>query len=211
LLRTAIADDKMPDKEEHPFVGRGGLKLLHALESFHIDPAGLVCADLGCNVGGFTDCLLIHGAASVFAVDTGYGALAWKLRQDPRVTVMERTNALHVDPPAQVDLVVIDLGWTPQSKAIPAAVRWLKPAGRIITLIKPHYETTPDEKQNLAAGVLDDIAGHQVVSRVLESLPDLGVRVISSARSPVRGGKGKRNRRGNAEWLALLEVANERT
>ena len=85
------------------YVGRGGLKLQHALQYFSLDPAGQVCADFGCNVGGFTDCLLQHGASRVFAVDTGYGALAWKLRQDPRVVVMERTNALHVEPPRGAD------------------------------------------------------------------------------------------------------------
>ena len=193
------------DSEDHPFVGRGGLKLLHALQSFNIDCKGLTCADFGCNVGGFTDCLLANGAVSVFAVDTGYGALAWKLRCDPRVTVMERTNALHTEPPEHVDLVVIDLGWTAQARAIPAATPWLKPTGKIITLIKPHYETNADEKTSLIAGVLDDDVAQRVVDRVLQSMPSLNVRVVCCVRSPVRGGKGKRNRRGNAEWLALLE------
>ena len=200
-------DNAMPDSENHPFVGRGGLKLLHALQSFKIDCKGLACADLGCNIGGFTDCLLANGAASVFAIDTGYGALAWKLRTDPRVTVMERTNVLHTKPPEQVDLVVIDLGWTVQARAIPAAISWLKPTGRIITLIKPHYETNPDEKASLVKGVLDDEVAQRVVDRVLLDMASLDVRVISCVRSPVRGGKGKKNRHGNAEWLALLEVA----
>ena len=94
---------------EHPCVSRGGVTLRHALDEFAVDPRGLTCADLGCNVGGFTDCLLQAGAARVVAVDTGYGALAWKLRTDPRVVVMERTNALHASPPeGGVDLVVID-------------------------------------------------------------------------------------------------------
>jgi len=125
----------MTQQPDNPFVSRGGLKLRHALDAFttHTDPTGLWCADLGCSTGGFTDCLLQAGAERVFAVDTAYGELAWKLRQDDRVTVLERSNALHVDVPAEVndrggvDLIVIDLGWTPQSKAIPAALRWIQP------------------------------------------------------------------------------------
>lgn len=118
---------------ENPYVSRGGLKLRHALEVFGVDPAGWWCADLGCSTGGFTDCLLQAGAARVYAVDTAYGELAWRLRQDERVAVMERTNALHAEVPADVaerggvDLVVIDLGWTVQSRAIPAALRWVVP------------------------------------------------------------------------------------
>jgi predicted rRNA methylase YqxC with S4 and FtsJ domains len=125
----------MADQQDNPFVSRGGLKLRHALDAFaeHVDPAGLCCADLGCSTGGFTDCLLRAGAARVFAVDTAYGELAWTLRNDDRVVVLERSNALHVEVPGEVterggvDLVVIDLGWTPQSKAIPAALRWIRP------------------------------------------------------------------------------------
>ncbi len=117
------------------YVSRGGVKLEHALRTFGLDVGGLVCADFGCNVGGFTDCLLQHGAASVCAVDTGYGSLAWTLRNDPRVTVMERTNALHAEPiAAGVDVVVMDMAWTSQRHCLPAAVRWLRPnaASRIV-------------------------------------------------------------------------------
>jgi 23S rRNA (cytidine1920-2'-O)/16S rRNA (cytidine1409-2'-O)-methyltransferase len=185
------------------FVGRGGDKLRHALDTFAIDPQGLIAADLGCNVGGFTDCLLQAGAAKVFAVDTGYGALAWTLRNDPRVVVMERTNVLHAEPPARVDLVVIDLGWTPQRRAIPAAMRWLKPEGRIITLIKPHYEVAKEESHLLKAGVLDEPDAERIALRTLDSLPALGVRVIASTRSPLTGGATKKNKRGNLEWLAV--------
>jgi 23S rRNA (cytidine1920-2'-O)/16S rRNA (cytidine1409-2'-O)-methyltransferase len=120
----------VPADSDNPFVSRGGLKLRHALGEFGIDPAGLTCADLGCSTGGFTDCLLRAGAARVYAVDTAYGELAWSVRTDPRVRVMERTNALHAEPPeGGVDLVVIDLGWTKQALAVPAALRWLKPGG----------------------------------------------------------------------------------
>ncbi len=191
-----------------PYVGRGGLKLRHALDTFAIDPSGLTCADLGANVGGFTDCLLQSGAARVYAVDTGYGTLAWKLRQDARVVVLERSNALHAQPPEPVDLVAIDLGWTPQRHAIPAAVRWLKEGGRIISLIKPHYELARDEQRRLLrAGVLDEADAERITQSVMEQMPGLGVAVMGLTRSPVQGGATKGNKRGNAEWLALLTRA----
>ena len=121
------------------FVSRAGAKLAHALDEFQLNVTGLRCADFGCNVGGFTDCMLQRGAAHVIAIDTGYGTLAWKLRQDPRVETRERTNALHAVPPVGgVDLVVVDLAWTPQRLAIPVALTWLAPGGRIVSLVKPH-------------------------------------------------------------------------
>jgi 23S rRNA (cytidine1920-2'-O)/16S rRNA (cytidine1409-2'-O)-methyltransferase len=192
------------------FVSRAGAKLEHALEAFRVDVTGLRCADFGCNVGGFTDCLLQRGAARVTAVDTGYGALAWKLRQDPRVEVRERTNALHADPPAGgADLVVVDLAWTPQRLAVPAALRWLAPGGRIVTLVKPHYELRDEEKAWLDRGFLPHDRVPGVVARVEAGMPALGARVAGSAQSPVVGGKTSRKAGvpGNMEWLVLLEKA----
>jgi 23S rRNA (cytidine1920-2'-O)/16S rRNA (cytidine1409-2'-O)-methyltransferase len=192
------------------FVSRAGAKLEHALEAFRVDVTGLRCADFGCNVGGFTDCLLQRGAARVTAVDTGYGALAWKLRQDPRVEVRERTNALHADPPAGgVDLVAVDLAWTPQRLAVPAALRWLAPGGRIVTLVKPHYELRDEEKAWLDRGFLPHERVPGVVARVEAGMPALGARVAGSAQSPVVGGKTSRKAGvpGNMEWLLLLEKA----
>jgi 23S rRNA (cytidine1920-2'-O)/16S rRNA (cytidine1409-2'-O)-methyltransferase len=191
-----------------PYVSRGGLKLQAALDAFGLAVAGGSAADLGCNVGGFTDCLLQRGAARVFAVDTGYGALAWKLRQDPRVTVLERQNALHLDPATlpnftPVDLVVVDLGWTRQKHAVPAALRWVKPDGRIITLIKPHYESQQQQLRG-KRGVLSDDDAAAVVQRVLTELPALGVTLLGDVASPIRGGAGK-GRSGNLEHLALLK------
>src|SRR3954470_23099800 len=122
------------------FVSRAGQKLEHALVKFSIDVSGWVCADLGSNVGGFVDCLLQRGAVKVYAIDTGYGALEWKLRKDPRVVVMERTNAIHVQLPEKVKLVTIDVAWTKQKIILPAAMRLLEPCGDVVTLIKPHYE-----------------------------------------------------------------------
>lgn len=195
-----------------PYVSRGGLKLAAALEVFALDVTGFVCADLGCNVGGFTDCLLQRGAAKVYAVDTGYGELAWKLRNDRRVVVAERTNALHVDvestignPQSPIHLVAIDLGWTPQRHAIPAALRW-QPR-QIITLVKPHYEATDQQKRG-KRGIMADEEAAAIAERVLDELPALGVRVVGHILSPVRGGAGK-GKRGNVEYLALVEPITE--
>jgi 23S rRNA (cytidine1920-2'-O)/16S rRNA (cytidine1409-2'-O)-methyltransferase len=193
-----------------PYVSRAGLKLAHALDAFGLAVAGLRCADFGCNVGGFTDCLLQRGAARVVAIDTGYGALAWKLRQDPGVETRERTNALHAEPPAGgVDLVVVDLAWTPQRLAVPAALRWLRPGGRIVTLVKPHYELREDEKAWLDRGFLPHEHVPAVVSRVEAEMPALGARVAGSVQSPIVGGKTSRKAGvpGNVEWLVLLEGA----
>ncbi len=202
------APDPRPPEER--FVSRAGAKLEHALESFGIDVRGLRCADFGCNVGGFTDCMLLRGAARVTAIDTGYGALAWKLRQDPRVEVRERTNALHAEPPAGgVDLVAVDLAWTPQRLAVPAALRWLAPGGRVVTLVKPHYELRDDEKAWLDRGFLPHDRVPGVVARVEAEMPSLGARVAGSSQSPLVGGKTSRKAGvpGNVEWLVMLERA----
>lgn len=189
-------------EETHPYVSRGGLKLRHALDRFGVDVRGRSCADLGCSTGGFTDCLLQAGAARVYAIDTGYGVLAWKLRSDPRVVVMERTNALHAEPREGVDLVVADAGWTLQRRLIPAALRWLKPGGRVISLVKPHYEAGEAGVQLPKGGVLGDEEAEQIAERVASSLPSLGARLLELTRSPLRGGS-----EGNAEWLLLAEPA----
>jgi 23S rRNA (cytidine1920-2'-O)/16S rRNA (cytidine1409-2'-O)-methyltransferase len=206
----------MAAQTDHPFVSRAGLKLYHALREFKIDVTGFVCADFGCNIGGFTDCLLQRGAAKVYAIDTGYGTLAWKLRNDPRVMVMERTNALHAPvptdgpakPQAAVDLVVIDMAWTPQRLAIPAALRWLKPDGRIITLVKPHYELMEDEKKSLLIeGRLDPTEAERVLRRVLADLPSWGARPTAHTQSPITGGKSSKGKHGagNVEYLVLCQ------
>ncbi len=212
-----------PESEPQPsprLVSRGGLKLEHALQVFEVDVSALICADFGCHVGRFTDCLLRHGAAIVYAVDTGYGILDYRLRTDPRVVVMERTNVMHADPPGGgggVDLVTIDLGWTRQRHAIPAALRWLKPAGRVISLIKPHYELEADEKNLLSAGgVLTHSHAERVFGRVLSELPGLGLDVLATAASPIHGAKSARKHKadphfaGNREYLVLAERAASR-
>jgi 23S rRNA (cytidine1920-2'-O)/16S rRNA (cytidine1409-2'-O)-methyltransferase len=194
------------------YVSRAGAKLAHALDTFAVSPAGWTCADFGCNVGGFTDCLLQRGAAHVHAVDTGYGALAWMLRNDPRVSVRERTNALHADPPqGGVDLVVIDMAWTPLRLSVPAALRWLgarggSGAGLVIALIKPHYEAQDDERAGLRKGALPPEAADLVIRRLLAELPALGVEVAGDTRSPLTGGKTGAG--GNVEHLCMLRAAS---
>jgi 23S rRNA (cytidine1920-2'-O)/16S rRNA (cytidine1409-2'-O)-methyltransferase len=204
-----VTDDPGQDASKR-FVSRGGLKLDAALEHFRVDVAGRRCADFGCNVGGFTDCLLQRGAAHVYALDTGYGALAYALRVDERVTVLERTNALHADPPEPpVDLVAIDLAWTKQERAIPAALVWLAAGGVIVTLIKPHYEVRGTAEETLlVGGVLPEDAAATVAQRTVDSVCAAEKTLVPEGllRSPVRGGKGRGG--GNVEFLALLRFAH---
>jgi 23S rRNA (cytidine1920-2'-O)/16S rRNA (cytidine1409-2'-O)-methyltransferase len=201
------------EEGERAYVSRGGLKLAHALEAFGFDPSGLRCADLGASTGGFTDCLLRRGAAHVVCVDTGYGVLDYRLRTDPRVTVMERANALHAEPPELVDLVVMDLGWTAQRLAVPAALRWLRDraSGRIITLIKPHYEADAAQRGSAKRGVLSEEEAEAIAARVAASMPSLGCETLGVVRSQIAGGarKGSGKGKGNAEWLALLRAADD--
>jgi 23S rRNA (cytidine1920-2'-O)/16S rRNA (cytidine1409-2'-O)-methyltransferase len=203
-----------PPDPPHPYVSRGGLKLRAALDAFGLDVTGLRCADFGSSTGGFTDCLLRAGAARVTCVDTGYGVLAYRLRTDPRVAVRERENALHAPPPPEAErpeLVVIDMAWTPQRLCVPAALGWLAPGGRVITLVKPHYELTKDEQRTLLVkGVLGEADAERITARVLGSMPALGARVLGSIKSPILGGGTRGKARGNAEWLALLEPATAR-
>jgi 23S rRNA (cytidine1920-2'-O)/16S rRNA (cytidine1409-2'-O)-methyltransferase len=181
---------------ESQFVSRAGVKLSAALDRFGVGPTGMICADLGANVGGFTDCLLQRGAAKVFAVETGYGVLEYKLRKDPRVVVMERVNALHVKLPELCDLVVIDLGWTQQKRILPHAREMLKAGGKIISLVKPHYEA---QKNLLKAGVLRPEDSEAVYQQVVKEIPNWGFRVADAMESPLVGAKG------NREYLILLE------
>jgi 23S rRNA (cytidine1920-2'-O)/16S rRNA (cytidine1409-2'-O)-methyltransferase len=177
------------------YVGKGGLKLEFALEHFGVDPAGWVCADLGSQVGGFVDCLLQHGAARVYAVDTAYGALAWKLRQDPRVVVLERTNALHVTLPEPVRLVTADVGWTRQEVILPRALSLLAPDGVALSLLKTQYETDP---RRIRKGRLPEEEARAVASAVIERLTVQGIGIKGWVESPLRGS------RGNLEYWLLV-------
>jgi 23S rRNA (cytidine1920-2'-O)/16S rRNA (cytidine1409-2'-O)-methyltransferase len=177
------------------FVSRAGDKLEHALATFGLDVGGRVCADLGSNAGGFVDCLLRRGAAKVYAVDTGYGALEWKLRKDPRVVVMERTNAMHAVLPEPVHVVTIDVAWTKQRHILPAARRMVADDGFVVTLIKPHYEADPSR---LVRGVLPEEDVDGVVSAVGADVVAAGFTLVRTVRSPIKGAKG------NVEVLAEL-------
>ena len=188
------------------YVSRGGHKLEHALKQFQLDVAGRVALDLGASTGGFTDCLLQHGAAKVYAVDVGHGQLAWKLRQDPRVVVMEKTNARRLttaqfpQPFAPADLAVIDCSFISLRKILPAAVPLLKPDGQIVALIKPQFEAGKAEADK-GRGVIRDAAIHE---RVLEELRKFvgeqsGLRWRNVVESPLLGPAG------NKEFLVLIE------
>ncbi|MCE5326105.1 MAG: hypothetical protein LLG01_06785 [Planctomycetaceae bacterium] len=184
--------------KKSPYVSRGGEKLAAALEAFALDVRGMTCADFGANVGGFTDCLLQRGAAKVFAIDTGYGDLAWTLRKNPHVVVMERTNALHCPAAAAVDLVVIDMAWTPLALSVPAAAKWLAPGGRIVALLKPHYEQAKLAGLKPAEALTAE-ASASVADEVCRRLAEAGYPVASRALSPLEG-KG-----GNIEFLVLIQ------
>jgi 23S rRNA (cytidine1920-2'-O)/16S rRNA (cytidine1409-2'-O)-methyltransferase len=177
------------------FVSRAGQKLEHALATFAMDVSGLVCADLGSNTGGFTDCLLQRGAARVYAVDTGYGVLDWKLRKDPRVVVMERTNAMHLSLPEPVQFICIDVAWTRQRNILPAARKLLAVGGEVVTLVKPHYESPP---AILRAGVLPEDRLDEVLSPVNADIIATGFEVVGIVQSPIKGAKG------NVEMLYRL-------
>ena len=178
------------------YVSRSAEKLLAALDAFDVEVAGLVCADLGCNVGGFTQVLLERGADRVYAVDTGYGVLDYVLRKDPRVVVLERTNALHVRLPEPCGLVVIDAAWTRQRHILPAAATMLSRGGRIVTLVKPHYEA---RREWLQGGVLAPDRRDQVLEQVSAEAADLGFGILARLDSPVSG------QAGNFEQLWLVE------
>jgi len=174
-------------KRSQRFVSRGGDKLDGALASLNLEVRDRVAADLGANVGGFTDCLLQRGARRVYAVDTAYGVLDWKLRQNPRVVTMERTNALHVALPELVDLVVIDVGWTPLGLILPRALGLLRQTGGVVALLKPQYEAESAERMQ---GVVPRDRLPEVVSRTVKALEDSGVSVARQVASAVLGSGG---------------------
>ena len=196
--RNVAESDTIALKEKPRFVSRGGEKLDKALTQFGIDVTGFVAADLGSSTGGFTDCLLQRGASKVYAVDVGYGILDERMRTDPRVVSMERTNARHLESlPEPVDIVVIDVSFISLSLMFPVVKRILKPGGECVPLIKPQFEAG---KENVGKrGVVRDPAVHEMVLRnVLGFARDhqLAVRCITA--SPLRGPNG------NIEFLAHI-------
>jgi 23S rRNA (cytidine1920-2'-O)/16S rRNA (cytidine1409-2'-O)-methyltransferase len=186
------------------FVSRGGFKLEHALDYFHVDVSALTAIDLGASTGGFTDCLLQRGAEKVYAVDVGHGQLAWKLRRDPRIVVMEKTNARTLTPAqfpqpfASVDLVVIDCSFISLRKIVPSAVALLKPGGKIVALIKPQFEAGKKEADR-GAGVIRDAAVHERVLAELKEFASAFGKWAGTVESPILGPAG------NKEFLVLIE------
>ena len=184
--------------QDHPWVSRGGLKLVRGLDTFAVDPAGATALDVGASTGGFTDVLLSRGAAKVYAVDVGHGQLAWKLRQDPRVVVLEKTNARHLgraEVPDAVDLVVCDASFIGLEVVLPAALALTRPGAHLVALIKPQFEVGKGRVGK--GGVVRDPALHEeVCARIRTWLAGLpGWRVLGIAESPIKGPEG------NTEFL----------
>lgn len=181
-------------KEDIPFVSRGGLKLQKALDHFAIDVNGLVAIDVGASTGGFTDCLLQRGAARVFAVDVGYGQLAWKLRQDERVVSLEKTNIRYLEPdllPELPDIAVIDASFISLDKVLPNTLRLVKPHGLVVALIKPQFEVGRGEVGK--GGVVRDPEKHAaVIESVCVLAESLQLEVLGVTESPITGPKGNR-------------------
>ncbi len=198
--------DQIELTEPEKFVSRGGYKLEHALEHFRIQARDATAVDLGASTGGFTDCLLQRGAAKVFAVDVGQGQLAWKLRNDPRVVVMEKTNARTLTPErfpkpfSFADLVVIDCSFISLRKILPAAIALGKPLAKVVALIKPQFEAGKEEADR-GEGVITDPAIHaRVLSDLEQFVSELGgVRWCGVIESPLLGPAG------NKEFLVLIE------
>jgi 23S rRNA (cytidine1920-2'-O)/16S rRNA (cytidine1409-2'-O)-methyltransferase len=179
------------------YVGRGGLKLEAALAQFGIDPAGKVAVDIGASTGGFTDCLLQHGAARVYAVDVGYGQLAWSLRQDPRVRVIDRTNIRTLPPdriPEPVDLATIDVSFISLTLVLPKAAELITPQGVIIALVKPQFEVGKGEVGK-GGIVRDPVKRERALDRVVRFAETIGFVSKGVMTSPITGQKG------NIEYL----------
>ncbi len=203
------------------FVSRGGVKLQAAIENWKLSIENLICLDVGSSTGGFVDCLLQNGAAKVYSVDTAYGELAWTLRNNLKVVVMERTNILYLQSlpviPAQagiqkshgspigsgmtdeaeekVDLITIDASWTKLELILPVVQKFLKSDGQIIALLKPHYQAA---KKDLVKGILPKEIAEQVKDEVIERVKGIGFRVEGVTESPILGGGG------NTEYLLRL-------
>ncbi len=203
--RVAKAGDTLPEDaqlsvkgQEHPWVSRGGMKLAHGLAHFGLDPAGRIGLDVGASTGGFTDVLLTHGAEKVYAVDVGHGQLAWKLRSDPRVVVLEKTNARHLTAaviPEPIGVLVCDASFIGLQTVLPAGLALCVPGAFAVALIKPQFEA--GAAQVGKGGVVRDVAVHEQVCARIESwfagLP--GWRVLGITPSPIKGPEG------NVEFL----------
>jgi 23S rRNA (cytidine1920-2'-O)/16S rRNA (cytidine1409-2'-O)-methyltransferase len=185
-------------QDQLQYVCRAGWKLAHALDYFNIDPAGLVVLDAGLSTGGFTDCLLQRGAAHSYGVDVGYGQVHEKIRNDPRVTVIERTNLRYLkELPVMVDLVTLDLSFISLLKVMPAVVNLMKPIGMLITLIKPQFEAERHEVGR--GGIVRESAVHErVIKEIPAKIEEFGFALQGVVESPIQGAEG------NKEFLAYF-------
>ena len=188
-----------------PYVSRGGLKLEKALRDFGVDPTGYVCSDSGASTGGFTDCLLQQGAKKVFAIDVGYGQLDWKIRSDPRVVVMERTNVRYVTPEQlgePLDLSVIDVSFISLRIVLPVIKTFLKQDGQVLCLIKPQFEAGK-EKVGKKGVVREPETHKEVLDNFVDLTKETGFTILGLTFSPVKGPEG------NIEFLAHLTLADK--
>jgi 23S rRNA (cytidine1920-2'-O)/16S rRNA (cytidine1409-2'-O)-methyltransferase len=205
---TLVAEDAevLVVGADHPYVSRGGVKLAGALDAFGLDVRGLSCLDIGASTGGFSDCLLQRGAAHVVAVDVGYGQLAHKLRIDPRVAVLERTNARLLEPEAiggQADLTVVDASFIGLEKLMAAIARCTRPGGALVALVKPQFEVGREEASRTKGVVRDDAVRARAIEAAVASVHDAGFRILAQADAAIPGPKGNREafvygRSGNA-------------
>ena len=201
---TAVLSDAPIEVRGHtlPYVSRGGLKLEKALRDFGVKPEGFVCSDSGASTGGFTDCLLQQGAKKVFAIDVGYGQLDWKIRSDPRVVVMEKTNIRYVTPEQlgePLDLSVVDVSFISLKIVLPAIQKLLKPTGQVLCLIKPQFEAGRDKVGK--KGVVREKSTHkEVLDDFVELADSLGFKILGLTFSPVKGPEG------NIEFLGHLSL-----
>jgi 23S rRNA (cytidine1920-2'-O)/16S rRNA (cytidine1409-2'-O)-methyltransferase len=188
-------------RPDHPYVGRGGLKLAHALDTFHIDVTGREALDIGASTGGFTDVLLQRGAVRVVALDVGHGQLDWRLRTDPRVVVIEHFNARRLtaaDLPSLVDIVAIDVSFISLRRILPSVPPVLRPHADIVALVKPQFEAGRDE---VAKGIIRDPAVHaRVLTEVTAAAGEVGLTRVGVTSSPITGQKG------NVEFLLHLQA-----
>ena len=188
----------------HPYVSRGGVKLAGALGHYGLDVETQICLDVGASTGGFTDCLLQYGAARVYAVDVGYGQLAWSLRQDPRVLVIERTNIRHMPQeavPEPISVVTIDASFISLKLVVPAVIKFMQPDASILALIKPQFEVGRDQVGK--GGVVRNRELHQrVIADLTRHFIDIGLQCAEPMRSPIKGPKG------NIEYFILAKLSH---
>jgi len=189
-------------QKEHPYVSRGGVKLESALKNFDVSVEGLMALDIGASTGGFTDCLLRHGAKHVIAVDVGYGQLAWSIRQNPHVTVMERTNIRHLsleELGASVDLIVIDVSFISLKLVFPKAYEFLKSGGILVTLVKPQFEVNKSDVGKRGK-VSNEAAQREVLVKIAALATEQGFEVLGESVSAITGKKS-----GNREFFLHLK------